>query len=118
MDAFAYIGMVNRRLPLYQKLTSDLLVNKKGNRQSWWMMAGCLLLSILLLLFSGRIGTSGNGANWPWLIFVILFLATHVGMMFRHGKGGSRTSGSLPPERSKDEKNERSKSDDGSNQLP
>lgn len=30
VDAFAYIGVVNRRLPLLQKLTSDLLANEKG----------------------------------------------------------------------------------------
>lgn len=31
IDAFEYIGVVNRRLPLLQKLTSDLLANEKGN---------------------------------------------------------------------------------------
>lgn len=31
IEAFEYIGVVNRRLPLLQKLTSDLLANDKGN---------------------------------------------------------------------------------------
>ena len=31
IDAFKYIGVVNRRLPLLQTLTSDLLANEKGN---------------------------------------------------------------------------------------
>jgi len=82
--------------------------NKNQNSQHdskhmWWMMAGCVLLPILLLLFSGRINTSGAGRSWPWLIFVILFIAMHVGMMFGHGRHG---------ENKKDD--ERSKSDDTS----
>lgn len=66
--------------------------NQNSNHDSkmmWWMMAGCVLLPILLLLFGGRINTGGEGRSWPWLIFVILFIAMHVGMMFGHGKHGS-----------------------------
>lgn len=79
--------------------------NQNSNHDSkhmWWMMAGCILLPILLLLFSGRINASGGGVAWPWLIFVVLFIAMHVGMMVGHGK------------HDKDEESERSKSDDAS----
>jgi len=34
VDAFAYIGVVNRRLPLLQKLTSGLLAGEKGNHHA------------------------------------------------------------------------------------
>ena len=33
IDAFEYIGVMNRRLPLLKTLTSDLLSNEKGSRQ-------------------------------------------------------------------------------------
>lgn len=67
-------------------------------------MAGCVLLPILLLLFGGRISVSGGGKSWPWLIFVILFIAMHAGMMFGHGRHGSDRK---EDERSKDNESQR-----------
>lgn len=80
--------------------------NQNSNHDSkhmWWMMAGCILLPVLLLLFSGRIN-AGGGKSWPWLIFVVLFIAMHVGMMFGHGKHGSDQK---EDERSKDDESQR-----------
>lgn len=51
-----------------------------------WMMAGCILLPVLLLLFNGRITAFNVGKNWLWLVFIILCVGMHVFMMFGHKK--------------------------------
>ncbi len=52
------------------------------------MVVGCLLLPIAFIAISS--GTSGFaiGTNWPWLIFVLLFIGLHIGMLFHGGHNG------------------------------
>lgn len=67
-------------------------------------MAGCVLLPILLLLFSGRGGSGGSG--WSWIIFVILCVGMHVGMMFGHKKKQNNDQGVSKTQNPDDEKHE------------
>lgn len=53
----------------------------------WWMVAGCLLLPIVFIAISSGISGFAIGSNWPWLIFVVLFIGLHIGMLFHSGHG-------------------------------
>ena len=52
----------------------------------WFMMTGCLLLPLALLLF-GR-GT-GPSVGWGWFALIGAFILIHVLMMFGHGHNES-----------------------------
>lgn len=51
------------------------------------MVAGCLLLPATVIAISSGVGGFAIGSNWPWLIFALLFIGLHVGMLFRGGHG-------------------------------
>lgn len=55
----------------------------------WWMMAGCLLLPMLFLLFSGRINISSGERSWVWLIPAIALIAFSLGRMLGHNARGA-----------------------------
>ena len=82
--------------------------NHHDSKHMWWMMAGCILLPIIFLLFSGRV--KSGGGNWPWLIFMILFIILHAGMVFGHGKRKENNDNreGLKPEKDKQAKREHS----------
>ncbi len=61
--------------------------NNHNSSMMWWMVAGCLLLPIAFIAISSGLGGFAIGSNWPWLIFVLLFIGVHVGMLFHGGHG-------------------------------
>ena len=55
--------------------------NRHNSKMMWGMMAGCLVLLVLFLLFGKNLG-----GNVGWLLFVFLAVCfgTHILMMFGH----------------------------------
>ncbi|MFA4872995.1 MAG: hypothetical protein WC659_03615 [Patescibacteria group bacterium] len=70
--------------------------NNHDSKHMWWMMAGCILLPMFLVLFSGRINTSGGERSWVWFIPAIVLIAFHLGRMRRHGAHGTRKEDERP----------------------
>lgn len=60
--------------------------NAHNSKMMWWMIIGCLVLPIGFIAVSSGFGGFTLDSNWPWLIFVLLFIGLHVGMLF-HGHG-------------------------------
>ena len=64
--------------------------NQPGHdpKMMWWMIVGCLILPIILLLALGKINIIDK--NWTWLILGAIFIAVHLVMFFSHGKHKKR----------------------------
>ena len=53
-----------------------------NSKMMWGMMAGCLLLLAVFLLFGKNFG----GASWLPLVFLAVCAGSHILMMFGHKK--------------------------------
>lgn len=55
-------------------------MNHSNNKMMWWMMAGCLLPVVLILVLGG----TGISKNWIWLGAIVLMFGMHAMMMSGH----------------------------------
>jgi hypothetical protein len=63
--------------------------NNHNSKMMWGMMMGCFLLAIMFIALPSGAGGFAIGSNWLWLIFVLLFIGLHVGMLFQgNGQDG------------------------------
>ncbi len=64
--------------------------NTHNSKMMWWMMAGCLLLPVAILLLSGR---SFGSSSWLLFGFLIVCVGGHALMMKgMHAKDESNDS--------------------------